>query len=201
MARGIASGITIEIANRVVTIAMFVEVEFISGISRVWSGVGDRLLGGNTFTGLGDLIGISTIEETEDIKSSGIELSLSGVPSALLSSILGDARQGKTATVWIAFLDSSLAIIADELILFRGRTDVPTITEGGEFSIISMRVENHLIDLKRARNHRYTQEDQQVLHPTDLFFEFVPSLQNADINWGIVEPVHNFFRPDIPTDV
>ncbi len=183
MARGLTAGIQTEVAKRTVTIAIFAEIEFISGTTRVWSGVGDKLLGGNTFIGVGDLGAISGIEETDDVKAASVELTLSGIPSAILSLALGDSRQGKTATIWLAFLDSSLAIIADEVILFRGRTDIPTIMEGGETSSMSMRVENHLLDLKRASNHRYTQEEQHETYPADDFFEFVPSLQDKVIRW------------------
>ena len=183
MSRGLTAGIQTEVAKKIVTVAIFAEIEFISGTTRVWSGVGDKLLGGDTFTGVGDLGSISSVEETDDVKASSVELTLSGIPSAILSAAIGDSRQGKTATIWLAFLDSSLAIIADEIILFRGRTDVPTIVEGGETSSMSMRVENHLLDLKRASNHRYTQEEQQETHPADVFFEFVPSLQEKTIIW------------------
>jgi hypothetical protein len=192
MARGLTAGIQTEIAKRIVTVAIFAEIEFISGTTRVWSGVGDKVLGGETFTGVGDLGSISSVEETDDVKASSVELTLSGIPSTILAAAIGDSRQGKTATIWLAFLDSSLAIIADEVILFRGRTDVPTIMEGGETSIMSMRVENHLLDLKRASNHRYTQEEQQETYPSDVFFEFVPSLQNKTILWQKFEkPEHS----------
>ena len=189
MSRGLTAGIQAEKAKRIVTVAIFAEIEFISGTTRVWSGIGDKLLGGDTFKGLGDLGSISTIEETDDVKASSIELTLSGIPSATLSLAIGDSRQGKTATIWLAFLDSALAIIADEIILFRGRTDVPTIIEGGETSSMSMRVENHLLDLKRASNHRYTREEQRETYPADLFFNFVPSLQNKVIRWQKFEKV------------
>ena len=183
MSRELTAGIQTEIAKRIVTVAIFAEIEFISGTTRVWSGVGDKILGGDTFTGVGDLGSISTVEETDDVKASSVELTLSGIPSSTLAAAIGDSRQGKTATIWLAFLDSSLAIIADEIILFRGRTDVPTILEGGETSSMSMRVENHLLDLKRASNHRYTQEEQHETYPADDFFEFIPALQNKTIRW------------------
>ncbi len=196
MSRGLTAGIQTEIAKRIVTVAIFAEIEFISGTTRVWSGVGDKVLGGNTFIGVGDLGSISSVEETDDVKASSVELTLSGIPSAILSAAIGDSRQGKTATIWLAFLDSSLAIISDEVILFRGRTDVPTIMEGGETSSMSMRVENHLLDLKRASNHRYTQEEQQETYPADIFFEFVPSLQEKTILWQKFEkPPAEWSRP------
>lgn len=187
MSRSLTAGVQTEIGNRVVTVALFFEIEFISGTTRIWSGIGDKVLGGNTFTGLGDFLRVSEIEETDDIKASGAEIVLSGIPSSIISAALGDSRQGKLATIWLAFLDSSLDIVPDEIILFRGRTDVPAISEGGETSLMSMRVENHLIDLKRASNHRYTQEDQKVLYPADLFFEFVPSLQDKNIRWVLAK--------------
>ena len=184
MSRDLTASVLTEIAKNQTRVAIFVEVEFVSGTTRIWSGYGDKLLGGNTFNGVGNLLGMAPVEETEDIKAINVSLSLSGIPSAFLSLALSDSRQGKTATIWFVFLDSDGAIISDEFILFRGRTDVPTISEGAETAIFTLAVENHLIQLDRASNIKYTNEDQLLVDATDIFFEFVPSLQEKDIIWG-----------------
>ena len=184
MSRGLTASVLAEIVKSQSRVAIFVEVEFISGTTRLWSGYGDKLLGGNTFNGVGNLLGVTSVEEIDEIKAISMTLSLSGIPSSSLALALADSRQGKTATVWFAFLDSDNAIISDEFILFRGRTDVPTINEGADAAIFSLSVENHLIELDRASNIKYTNEDQLLVDGTDVFFEFVASLQEKDIIWG-----------------
>jgi hypothetical protein len=114
-----------------------------------------------------------------------VTFSLSGIPSEMISISLSQVEHNRPATVWLGALDLSTgALIADPYQLFTGFTDVPTIEEGGDTSTITLTAENKLIDLDRARTRRYTTEDQQIDDPTDLGFEFVPSLQDATVVWG-----------------
>ena len=72
----------------------------------------------------------------------------------------------------------------DSYQIFSGRMDVMTIDETGETCSITLTAENRLIDLERPRVRRYTSEDQKSLHPNDKGFDFVNSLQEAEIKWG-----------------
>lgn len=75
-------------------------------------------------------------------------------------------------------------LIADPYQLRNGKLDISVIDDDGETATIAMQYEDRLIDLDRARERRYTSEDQAIDYPTDLGFEFVPSLQDAQIIWG-----------------
>jgi hypothetical protein len=59
-----------------------------------------------------------------------------------------------------------------------------TIDEGPEESVIAVSAESRLVDLERARERRYDHRDQQIVHPGDMFFEYVPSIVEAEIVWG-----------------
>ena len=58
------------------------------------------------------------------------------------------------------------------------------IDEGPETATIALNLENRLIVLDRAKERRYTHEDQQLSFAGDLGFEFVPDLQDKEIIWG-----------------
>ena len=62
--------------------------------------------------------------------------------------------------------------------------DIMKIDEGAESANITLNLENRLIALDRAKNRRYTHEDQQERFSGDLGFEFVPDLQDKQIIWG-----------------
>ena len=47
-----------------------------------------------------------------------------------------------------------------------------------------MTVESRLIDLERARDWRYTSENQKSLYPNDKGLDFVVDLQDMPIAWG-----------------
>ena len=76
-----------------------VKLEFESGTSRFWTGVDDISFeagsGSETFTGVGDLLSVSAVEETNDIEAGGVSFSLSGINSSLISLTLSENYQGR----------------------------------------------------------------------------------------------------------
>jgi hypothetical protein len=75
-------------------------------------------------------------------------------------------------------------LITDPYLAFEGRLDTSDITDAGESSRIALQYESRLIDLDRARERRYTSEDQQLSYPGDLGFDFVPTIQDMPLFWG-----------------
>jgi hypothetical protein len=183
MARDLTAGVITQLQAASVEVGVLFEGEFASGWVRLWSGVGTLSWDGKSWSGVGTLLGISGIDETNEIRASGLTVSLSGVPSDLLSAALGDARSGKTGRVYLAFFSGG-SIVADPILQFEGRLDVPAIEDGPDTATISISYESELIDLERARERRYTPEDQAIDFPGDLGFDYVAALQDAQITWG-----------------
>lgn len=164
--------------------ALFFEGQFPSGYLRLWTGLGDIAWNGQTWTGAGNLIGVSGFDEGQDVVARGLSVSLSGVPTSLVSLAILDARQGMPGRIWVALRAADGSIIADPIQSFAGRLDVPTLADTGDTCTISITYESRLIDLNRPRELRYTHEAQQQLYPGDLGFEFVTSIQDKEIAWG-----------------
>ena len=97
---------------------------------------------------------------------------------------IAEARQGLPGKVWLGLLTPERTIIADPVLAFAGRLDVPEITDDADSCRITISYESRLIDLNTARSWRYTHESQQALHPGDLGFEFVTAIQDREITWG-----------------
>jgi hypothetical protein len=129
------------------------------------------------------LLGVSEIRQSSRVQADGVRLTLSGMPSSIVSAVSGQARQGRPGTVWLALLDATDAVIPDPYIAFRGRLDVPEVAVDGETSTITINYESRLVDLQRARVRRYTHEDQQITAPGDRGFEYVASLQEQVLEW------------------
>lgn len=184
MSRELTSGVVSEITSPDLAPFLLFEGVFASGTLRVWSGIGDLSWNSYTWSGVGSLASISSITEAAETSAQGITVSLSGIPSSLVSLFLGDVRQGSVGKVYLGFMNSSNQVIDSPFMLFEGRLDVPSMEESGDSAIISISYESRLIDLERPRESRYTNEDQQREFAGDLGFEFVPSLQDVVINWG-----------------
>ena len=188
MSRTLTSGMLGVTTADIVRPAYFVRMIFDSGESpnvlNIWNGIGDLSYGGNTYTGTGDLLSISQITETADIQASGINVSLAGVKSSLIVIAKDHEYQGRPLTVSLGAFDASGSLIADPVIVFSGFMDTMTISESGQYSTISIAVENKLISFERSKVRRYTAEDQKIDHPTDKGFEFVTAIVQKEIIWG-----------------
>lgn len=187
MARPASPALLAALSAGRVQLVGFMEGRFTGGQVNFWSGAGQISWNGKTWTGVGNFGSVSQIEETSDVKAVGVTLGLNGVPGALLSLVLQSIRQGDQVDLWQLAADLSTgAIIGDPVddLIFSGRADVPAVNDDPAAPTIGLALENRLIDLERARERRYTPEDQHIDYSGDKGFDYVASLQSEDIVWG-----------------
>lgn len=192
MSRALSSAMQAVSTADVVRPIFLVRMVFDSGETpnelNLWSGVGDLTYDSETYTGVGDLLGISPVTETSDMQASGINVTLTGVKSSLVVIAKDHEYQGRPITVMLGAFDASGDLVADPTVIFAGFMDTMTIAESGETSTISIACENKLIAFERAKVRRYTAEDQKIDHPTDKGFEFVTAIVEKEIIWGRASP-------------
>lgn len=186
MSRTIASSILSKLGDEQVYPFYAVEFQFDSNPVYAWTGIGDITIGGNNYIGVANMLQISNVQETQDIAARGMTLSLSGIPSDLLSLAITEPYQGRICKVYLGFMTSweSPDTSPDTMEIFSGYMDQMTIDEGAETSTISVSVESRLIDLERPRSRRYTSQSQAVRYAGDKAFDFVESLQDVNLTWG-----------------
>jgi hypothetical protein len=174
-------------------------------VLRLWTGAGTLVLqDGTEWVGSGNFLNISSVEETAEMSVKGATLSLSGVPSEVLSLALSEPYQGRVCNIYfgtftlggllqesgsyILLQDGSRIDLQDGAAgfneIFSGYMDQMNIEEGPSGSTVELKVENKLIDLERARVARYSSGYQKTLYPNDLGFDFVEDLQDKKISWG-----------------
>ena len=180
MSRDIAMVVANALGDNVIEPFFAVELMFDSGPLRLWSGIGAKTLDGEEYTGAGNFLRVSDIQETAEIQAAGATLTLSGVPSELLSLALNEPYQQRRARIFFGLMGA-----ADDMAeIFTARMDQMTLAEEPETCTIQLTVENILVDLERARVARYTNNDQQSRFPGDKGLEFVESLQKREVFWG-----------------
>ncbi len=136
-----------------------------------------------TFTGVGQFGSVSVINESADLKASGIQCMLTGVPTTHISNALSESYSGRTAKLYIGFLNASRVLVADPMVIFAGRIDAMDI-QIGKTASVSVSIESKLVDWERARIRRYTNQDQRNLYSTDEFCEFVVQTVEKELVWG-----------------
>lgn len=200
MSRGLSAGMLSQIGSASVTPILLFYGEFASGTVRMWSGIGDLSWDSQTWIGAGNLVQVSNIEETSEIKASGIVVTFNGIPADLLSLVLTDVRQGALGRIYLGFLSSG-SVVATPWLIFEGRIDTPVINEEAETCSIAITYESRLIDLSRPRTARYTDQDQKREFPDDLGMEFILALQDKEIPWGRAGNNVQALTPDTSNDV
>lgn len=166
----------------------FYAVEFLyTQPLRMWTGYGEFNIFSQDYLGLGNLISIGQVQESADTKASGINITLSGLDTSVLSGAFNETQQGIVVHLYFGVLtitDNALAIVDTPYQIFSGTVDTVSIAEDGQTSTIAYTIESKLISLEKALNFRYTDQDQKFFFPNDKGLEFVDDVQNKSIDWG-----------------
>jgi hypothetical protein len=137
--------------------------------------------------GTGGMVGIEPVRETGAIESVGLRLTMSGVPSNLISLALTGEFQGRAITFWLGLLDAAGALIGDPIVEYTGRLDTMTIVEGEQTATISVTVESEMASLMSAAARRFNDADQQKEYSGDKFFQYVAQMREKVLAFPTAE--------------
>ena len=208
MSRDLSAALSGTLEDNVVYPFFAVELQFDSpNTLRLWTGYGTLVYDSVSYYGTGELLGISSVEETIEMAAKGATLTLSAVPSEVISLALQSPYQGRVCKIYFGMFTTDTLLQEDgtSYILMQdgskirlesqetGLTEVFTgymnqmnIEEGPDTSTIQLSVENKLVDLERPRVARYTSAYQKDKFNGDLGLDFVESLQDQKLTWGRV---------------
>ncbi len=205
MSRDLTANLITEITSAAFRPFYAIKADLATQTLALWTGIGDLSISGVTYSGVGTFLSIGQIQETAQISANGLDLSLSGIPSDLLSLALTEQYQGRELELFFGITDLTdiflLRESGDFILLendgritiqdaeapasmFKGYIDQMVIEEGADTSTITVSVESKLIDLERSRTLRYTDESQKARFPNDKGFQYVNDLQDKKFNWG-----------------
>lgn len=179
MTRSLAAGFQTALINNHVDLFYAVEMVFDSGTIRLWTGIGNRTIGGQVYTGTGSLLNIEGLDEASDMGAKSATITLSGVDSSLVSLALQEPYQGRACRIYLGITTTT-----DVATCFSGAMDVMTIQDSGETSTIAITVESRMARLDRPIVFRYTSESQKDRYAGDTFFDWVAKLADKSISWG-----------------
>jgi hypothetical protein len=209
MSRDLSTAISNSLDDDVVYPFFAVELLFDGDdVLRMWTGYGTLVYNSVEWYGTGNLLDISSVEETTEIAAKGANLVLSSVPSEVLSLALQVPYQERLCKIYFGMFgrgnllseDGAYILLEDgsrievELQetglteIFTGYMDRMDIEEAAESSVIQLKAENKLIDLEAARIARFTNSYQQEIYSGDRGLEFVEDLQDKQVYWGKVAP-------------
>jgi len=183
MPRNISAPMVAPLVSNYVRPLFMAIITFHSQVVHCWTGVGNLVYAGNTYTGVGDFGKLSPIVEGTDVQAYGSSISLSAIDPLLLDECMADIQLGAPVTIYFGLLDLNGNIFGTPYPLFVGTVDQPKIQIGTKTLSITLALENKLSNLSRANMRRYTSADQMLYFPGDTFFQSVESLNDQALIW------------------
>lgn len=166
-----------------VILAMAADFFFDSGTTRVHTGIGNIVLNGFVYTGLGDLGSIDAVSEENTTSPSSLSLTLSGLNSALLSQALNENCVNREFNGYLLALNEDGTVQVADLV-FKGFISENYATLGNEDSAINFKVSNIFEKWDTGFSNRYTDESHRQRYPNDRIFRYVAQMSERSIYWG-----------------
>ena len=186
--RTISQDVATILSGRVVPLTILVQLDLTSTIYLNLSPVTINY-GGHDWLGAGTLGGVDEISESTG-ETPSIKLSLSGVPSDMLSLALEEPVRNKGVTISLALLDPTTNAVEDVFTLWTGLLDTMSITQSGETGVVTVTAEPMALEFARPKPFRYTNEEQDAVSSGDTSLQYIISqAQHPDI-W----PAASFLR-------
>jgi hypothetical protein len=171
-----------------------VEIYLASGTVYVTDCPHNLLWNSNTYIGVGAMGMIKHAAETDQIEATPLRFTLAGPISAFLSIAVNEKVLNRDVRVYVAFFLNGV-IYNDPVLEWRGRGDIMHVVdndsdlEGGD-SVITFTAESRYAAMLRPKKRVHNNEDQQIDHPGDRFYEFQAALVDRELVW----PAASFFE-------
>lgn len=137
------------------------------------------------------VLDVAPVEDTLE-EAPSYTFALSGVVTETISLALNSAEwksKPVTLSTGIATCDGELVFV-DSSTMFTGRLSALNIEDSDDEARVTAIAEPLYVDLYRPRNLRYTNADQQRLHPGDRGCEYVVDQADRPIVW----PARSFWE-------
>lgn len=187
---GLAPEFVTAVAQPHVTMLLLIELYLDGGTQYLASTPHDVVWSGNTYVAAQ---GIGTIEPTTetDTEARGLTFTLAAHGSANLAGAFEDV-QGRAVILRLGVVDETTAppTLRVDPNVWSGTLDVTTIDDNPAAPVIRVTAEHSMLAWQQPPGHLFSHQQQQVVDPTDLFFEHAAALSEATIVW----PDKSFFR-------
>lgn len=186
MARGIDSSTQTELDKQSFNIIQLLEFQNIGPTNTyVTDAPRDITYNSNTYTSLGQFLGISDISEEEELKIESIDITLSAIDTDLVKLFLDYDYIDRRVLAHRVVVDSGSNFIGTPILVFDGRLDQPRLVEDFESrtATLAISASSHWSDFEAVGGRHTNDTEHQILYPGDGFFG--PSSETQkDVKWG-----------------
>lgn len=175
----LSAGQQTELEKPVTRVVYFVELQLSTGTQRISTFNQPITWGGYTWSGFGQLVNISQVQEEEGSEAKGINLTIVAAESSWLALAIGpvDEYRGRAIKLYMCPLDTSFQLVGTPVQVWRGTMDMVVISvdENGEGGV-NIKCETSAFSLKRRPVFRINAAQQKQKYPTDTGFDYLTDL-------------------------
>jgi hypothetical protein len=164
----------------------FIEL-MLDPVVRVHTGLGDRVIEGNTYIGIGELAKIGEVKENAAGSSNRLSLEMKILDQLLLAQAIGIDMAGVEVFVHLVALNDKRKIVAYQMFFYEGEIANKEVVRGNLAKnipyILKLTVSDWYERWARPPNAaRCTDAAQQLLYPGDQFFDQVEIIASAPVS-------------------
>jgi hypothetical protein len=144
-------------------------------VVRLWTGIGTLTYEQKQYFGAGNLLDISSIEETSEIAAKGASITLTGIPSETVSLALSEPYQGRICNIYFGtFAAQGSGNVGSKIL--KEDTDFILLEDGSKITLDD-------------RSTQLTQifagyMDTMSIEEGDKGLDFIEDMQDKQISWG-----------------
>jgi hypothetical protein len=165
-------------------IATAVDFDFPSGHVRLGTWLGNLVIGGNTYLGVGSLGSIQETAQGVQLVAEQWSYQLSGVDPAILPESEIDNAFGRSVVEYEVWMDPVRWTVIGTEINREGTMGRFRRLDGGQRPLIEVTVDTRLSMLEQTDGWRYTTEHQAKFFSGDLGCDFARRNDSIEIIWG-----------------
>ena len=152
-------------------------------------------INGESYTGLGNLLGVTNSSSELRASSGELTITISGIPNTSIAEIVNSRIKGSPVTVYRAFFNPSTGAFinfgVEAFGRFFGFVNSYSLTE--EYDVDARTASNTIVLIcnssidvlnNKTAGRRTNPNSQKIFYPNDLSMDRVPTLKNATFDFG-----------------
>lgn len=177
-----------------VTALYALKLDLMSGMSRLHSGLGELVLGGEVYYGVGALGAVSPQKEQISTSPTKLSVTLTGLDNALLAEVMRERIVDRMAWLYLVVLGPDGTPL-NACLQFSGKI-AQTPIKAGRTNTIQLTISNKFEDWQKGLNLRNTDESHRRIKPGDRFYRYQSQMADRSIYWGSKKDAPGFNYKD-----
>ncbi|HGJ5865646.1 hypothetical protein [Arsenophonus nasoniae] len=163
-------------------LVMAARLDFKSGVARNHTGVGNIIIAGEVYEGVGKFGAVENVKEENTTSPQQLILSLSGFDSMLVGDVMNERSRGRNVRLMLVAINlEGKPAIAE--VIFAGQISHIGVSSGEE-NAVAVTVSNRFERWSMGLPDRFTDESWRKRKSDDRIFRYVAQMAERAIYWG-----------------